>query len=112
MNPILTVDELFEAQAASLKLRWLAGRSGRERLLEPATARFPGMALVGYLNYVHPNRVQVLGSGEVDYLRKLPATERRMTNRSLNNSICRTRPSAAASIAAKASGRANGSSRR
>lgn len=77
MNPILTVDELFEAQAASLKLRWLAGRSGRERLLEPATAKFPGMALVGYLNYVHPNRVQVLGSGEVDYLRKLPATERR-----------------------------------
>ena len=72
MNPTLTASGLFDAQHVSLRLRWLAGNAGRERLLEPATARYPGMALVGHLNFVHPNRVQVLGSAEVDYLRRLP----------------------------------------
>lgn len=75
MNPTLTAADLFKAQSGPLKLRWLAGRSGENQLLEPATAKFPGMALVGHLNFVHPNRVQVLGSAEVDYLRGLPAAE-------------------------------------
>jgi HPr kinase/phosphorylase len=78
MNPILTANDLFDAQHDALRLRWLAGKSGQDRLLEPATARFPGMALVGYLNFVHPNRVQVLGGAEVEYLRRLPETERRL----------------------------------
>ncbi len=77
MNPILTVGELYEAQQTPLKLRWLAGRTGKDRLLEAATAKYPGMALVGHLNFVHPNRVQVLGSAEIDYLRHLPEAEHR-----------------------------------
>ncbi len=77
MNPILTVGELYEAQQTPLKLRWLAGRAGTDRLLEVANAKYPGMALVGHLNFVHPNRVQVLGSAEIDYLRRLPEAERR-----------------------------------
>lgn len=76
MNPTLTASGLFDAQCLPLRLRWLAGKSGQSRLLEPANARFPGMALVGYLNFVHPNRVQVLGNAEVDYLRRLPDTDR------------------------------------
>jgi HPr kinase/phosphorylase len=75
MNPILTVGELYDAQQTPLKLRWLAGRDGGDRPLEAATAKYPGMALVGHLNFVHPNRVQVLGSGEVEYLRSLPEAE-------------------------------------
>jgi HPr kinase/phosphorylase len=75
MNPTLTARELFQAQQASLKLRWLAGRAGEGRLLEPATARYPGMALVGHLNFVHPNRIQLLGSAEVEYLRRLPEAD-------------------------------------
>jgi len=77
MNPTLTARELFQAQQPSLKLRWLAGRGGEERLLEPAAARYPGMALVGHLNFVHPNRVQILGTAEVEYLRRLPEAEHR-----------------------------------
>jgi len=75
MNPILTVGELFDAQQTSLKLHWLAGKDGRDRPLEAATAKYPGMALVGHLNFVHPNRVQVLGTAEVDYLRRLTGPE-------------------------------------
>jgi len=77
MNPILTVGELYDAQQTPLKLRWLAGRDGKDRPLEAATAKYPGMALVGHLNFVHPNRVQVLGTAEVEYLRRLPEAEQR-----------------------------------
>ena len=83
MTPTLTARELFEAQQTPLKLRWLAGRSGEQRLLEPATARYPGMALVGHLNFVHPNRIQILGSAEVDYLRHLPEHEHLQAIRNL-----------------------------
>ncbi len=65
---INTVNDLFEAQRAPLKLHWRAGFAGKDRELEPASAKFPGMALVGHLNYVHPNRVQVLGTAEIAYL--------------------------------------------
>lgn len=68
MSTVLTAKDVFEAQRETLKLAWAAGCAGSDRLLEPATARFPGMALVGHLNYVHPNRVQVLGAGELAYL--------------------------------------------
>jgi HPr kinase/phosphorylase len=72
----LTAHDLFDSQATSLKLKWIAGRDGGNRLLEPATAKYPGMALVGHLNFVHPNRVQVLGEAEVDYLKRLPRKDR------------------------------------
>jgi HPr kinase/phosphorylase len=83
MNTVLTANDLFEAQSKSLKLKWLAGHAGKGKLLEPATAKFPGMALVGHLNFVHPNRVQVLGGAEIDYLRKLDKTARRQAVDSL-----------------------------
>jgi len=76
MTPTLTTNDLFEAQQALLKLNWVAGRSGKGRLLGPHTARFPGMALVGHLNFVHPNRVQVIGENELAYLQRLSKKER------------------------------------
>jgi HPr kinase/phosphorylase len=76
MTPILTTNDLFEAQSTALKLKWLAGKHGDSRLLEPSTAKHPGMALVGHLNFVHPNRIQVLGEAEVHYLDKLTKAAR------------------------------------
>ncbi len=74
---LLTANDVFQAQQARLNLKWLAGQAGRERRLEPATARYPGMALVGYLNFIHPNRVQVLGAREMAYLDGFAPAERR-----------------------------------
>src|SRR5947207_13132916 len=76
MTRQLTARDLFDGQATSLKLKWIAGRAGGERLLEPITAKYPGMALVGHLNFVHPNRVQVLGDGEIDHIDNLNPQER------------------------------------
>lgn len=70
-QPNLSVQDLFEAQKNQLKLKWLAGKASSETQLEQAAAKFPGLALVGHLNFVHPNRVQVLGDKELKYLESL-----------------------------------------
>ena len=58
-------------------MSWLAGRAGGSRRLTSETVQKPTLALIGHLNFVHPNRVQVLGCAEMDYLRKLDAPARR-----------------------------------
>jgi HPr kinase/phosphorylase len=70
----LTVEELFSEAGESLRLTWLSGRAGSNRRLTSETIQKPTLALIGHLNFVHPNRVQVLGCAEMDYLRKLDQT--------------------------------------
>ena len=70
-TPPVTAHDFFEAQSGPLKLKWIAGEAGKNRLLEPTTAKYPGMALVGHLNFVHPNRIQVIGEAEIAYLSRL-----------------------------------------
>ncbi|MEW5967578.1 MAG: HPr(Ser) kinase/phosphatase [Pseudomonadota bacterium] len=67
----VSVDELFRDMAQRLGLRWVAGRTGGARVLSSETIQKPTLALIGHLNFVHPNRVQVLGCAEMDYLRGL-----------------------------------------
>jgi HPr kinase/phosphorylase len=67
----LTVEELFGQAGDKLRLTWLAGHAGGSRRLTSETVQKPTLALIGHLNFVHPNRVQVLGCAEMDYLRKL-----------------------------------------
>ncbi|MCG6873039.1 MAG: HPr(Ser) kinase/phosphatase [Gammaproteobacteria bacterium] len=74
--PALSAVEVFNEQQDALRLQWVAGEAGQARLLEAPDARFPGMALVGYLNFVHPHRVQVLARKEITYLDELPADQR------------------------------------
>ncbi len=77
VSPRLTANDLFEAQKESLELEWLAGEKGGAALLEPATAKFPGLALVGHLNFIHPNRVQIISDIEVSYFESLTVSERK-----------------------------------
>jgi len=82
-TPPVTAQDLFEAESGPLKLKWVAGEAGQDRLLEPTTAKFPGMALVGHLNFVHPNRVQVIGEAELAYLARLGKAEHEEAVRNL-----------------------------
>ncbi|BAV34504.1 serine kinase [Sulfuricaulis limicola] len=75
-TPVVTAQDLFEAESGPLKFKWVSGEAGKNRLLEPTTAKFPGMALVGHLNFVHPNRIQVIGEAELAYLAGLGKAER------------------------------------
>lgn len=66
----VSADALFEEFRASLRWEWIAGLGASERRFEEMVVRAArsGADLVGYLNYIHPYRVQVLGEREVAYL--------------------------------------------
>ena len=71
MNRSLTVQDIVERLGKRLQLRWLTGEPGRGNLIE---GDFPGagdQALIGPLNCIHPNRVQVIGHAELIYLADL-----------------------------------------
>jgi HPr kinase/phosphorylase len=71
MKPtVVSADELFEAHRTTLKWQWVAGLGASERRFDEVAVREArsGADLVGYLNYIHPYRVQVLGEREIRYL--------------------------------------------
>lgn len=67
----ISVHQLYQETRRKLKLSWVAGKAGADNLLTSETVSKPSLALIGHLNFVHPNRVQVLGCAEMDYLRGL-----------------------------------------
>ena len=71
MKPVaISADTLFEAQRPRLRWEWVAGQSEAERHFDPQAVQEARSAadLVGHLNYIHPYRLQILGTREVDYL--------------------------------------------
>ncbi|MCE3271777.1 MAG: putative serine kinase of the HPr protein [Ramlibacter sp.] len=71
MKPtVVSADVLFEDHRATLKWEWVAGLGASERRFDEVAVRAArsGADLVGYLNYIHPYRVQILGEREVAYL--------------------------------------------
>ncbi len=73
MKPmVISADAIFEDFRGSLRWEWLAGLGASERQFAPdVISRAQSAAdLVGYLNYIHPYRAQILGTREVTYLTK------------------------------------------
>lgn len=75
--PSIAVRELLADEIAeALQLELLAGAEGLDNVLTRPTVQRPGLALAGFLEYVHAGVVQVLGKAEVSYLRERAPTER------------------------------------
>ncbi|HKX93342.1 MAG TPA: HPr(Ser) kinase/phosphatase [Methylibium sp.] len=75
MKPtVISAEALFEAQRQTLHWEWLAGHAHPERRFDEVAIRDAQSAadLVGYLNYIHPYRVQIVGRREVRYLVDVP----------------------------------------
>lgn len=71
--------ELFEELRERLELRWLGGQGlhgGGERLIERGEHLSRRPSLAGYLNVIHPNKVQIIGSAELAWLDGLDARQR------------------------------------
>ncbi len=82
----VAVLELYAKHAGKLGLEWITGHAGKGRLIQSVEAASavetsdatrngagisPNYSLVGHLNLVHPNEVQVLGCTETQYLNDL-----------------------------------------
>ena len=72
--PSISVRRLYQDNQSKLKLAWAAGTAGIDNRIS-VEADKPLLALVGHLNFIHPNQVQVLGSAEVKYLNDLEASK-------------------------------------
>lgn len=71
MKPtVISAEALFEEFRTALHWEWVAGHAHPERHFDEAAIRDARSAadLVGYLNYIHPYRVQIVGRREVAYL--------------------------------------------
>lgn len=84
--PSISVRRLYQDNQSKLKLAWAAGTAGIDNRIS-IEADKPLLALVGHLNFIHPNQVQVLGTAEVHYLNDLEASKIRT---SLNELFGRT----------------------
>ena len=69
----INAQSIFDDNAAALKLSWLTGHEGWERgFSSESVANATSSAdLVGHLNLIHPNRIQVLGKPEILYYQRL-----------------------------------------
>ncbi len=61
-----SIARLYEDNAAKLGLGWVTGRGGEALPVRRDSA--DTAALVGHLNLIHPNRIQVLGRRELAYI--------------------------------------------
>ena len=71
------VKDLYDFLRERLALNWLAGQGGRDRTLIDPGGEDSSRVIAGPLNYIHPNRIQIIGDAERQYLDGLQAEERR-----------------------------------
>jgi len=81
----MTAAELYQNFSDRLELQWVAGRRAAESRQITATSFDVRPSLVGFLNLIHPNRVQVIGEKELEWLDGLDAKLRWETVARIND---------------------------
>jgi HPr kinase/phosphorylase len=72
----VNVRQLFENKQQRLQLSRVAGADGIERIIDSDKVHASNNGLIGHLNLIHPNWIQVFSETELDYLRNLGADDR------------------------------------
>ncbi len=71
----ITVREIADDKEYGLELEVISGLTGvSKRVYNPRIQKL-GLVIAGYLVYLHPHRVQILGHTEISYLRELKPEE-------------------------------------
>jgi HPr kinase/phosphorylase len=83
MTPADTVQGVVERLGAALKLRWVGPSPHTPRPLRSSDPGAAGQSLVGSLNCIHPNRLQIIGHAELVYLADLAPAAHDETIRTL-----------------------------
>lgn len=75
--PSITVRELVTDEGADpLGLTLVSGDEGLDNVVNRPRIQKPGLALAGFLEYIHPGRIQILGKSEMTFLNERGSTER------------------------------------
>ena len=69
----VNIRKLFDDKQERLALSWVAGSDGSNKILDSELVNASNRGLIGHLNLIHPNWVQVLSTIELEYLRDLSA---------------------------------------
>jgi len=95
MKPtVISAEALFEAHLSALHWEWIAGHAHPERRFDEAAVRNAQSSadLVGYLNYIHPYRVQIVGRREVAYLNAAAGEGGSVQERRISRIVAREPP--------------------
>ncbi len=68
----IKISHLLEDSAYALRLELVTGKEGLDRKISSSRIQKPGLALTGFTEHLHAERVQVFGNTEVSYLKTLP----------------------------------------
>ncbi len=77
MQTKIKISELLANTTYDLKLELVAGQAGLERFISSSRIQKPGLALTGFTEHLHSERVQVFGNTELSYLRTLTEAQQR-----------------------------------
>src|SRR5262245_20211082 len=77
MTPKIRVRDLLLGDALHLGLELIAGKGGIEKEITVPRIQKPGLSLAGFIQYIHPGRVQILGQSEITFLRGQSSERRR-----------------------------------
>jgi len=67
----LSIQDLLTENEYGLGLSLLAGKQGLIHRVTSSRIQKPGLALAGYSEHLHPDRLQVLGNTEISYLQQI-----------------------------------------
>lgn len=68
----ISIAELFEDKKEKLGLSWVTGQDSNKELNDEVIAQST-QSLIGHLNFIHPNWIQIIGCDEINYLNNLEA---------------------------------------
>lgn len=73
----ITVQQLLENETYGFELSVIAGSRGlSKRIYNPRIQKL-GLIIAGFMVYLHPHRLQILGNTEISYLRQISPEERK-----------------------------------
>lgn len=70
----ISIKQLFEDKKHKLDLSWEAGSCDGEKFLNNDMIAQSTQGIIGHLNFIHPNWIQVLSHAEIEYLSQLNPT--------------------------------------
>tara|TARA_B100000686_G_scaffold222295_1_gene229449 strand:- start:3178 stop:4125 length:948 start_codon:yes stop_codon:yes gene_type:complete len=71
--PQISITQLFEENREKLGLTWKSGANDGDKKLIDETISKTNQGIIGHLNFIHPNWIQILSKEEADYLNQLDA---------------------------------------